>query len=199
MNIRTEGNYNHESDEEETEDEQGKENSQTVEDDLIEVNCVNDEITYSNPVLEKSMSSTTVHTNLKPIPKRTKQPKKINFEDELLKSLRSQNEDTDPDKLFLMSLLPQMKTIGEDKKPTLYIELINAIQRVKNPTPDNTAMYRQVYNQSNFPLGGYSQTLSGPSMYSALTSQPVIHPSLPNYTHESLQPSYSDSSTNYIE
>lgn len=45
MNIRTEGNYNHESDEEETEDEQGKENSQTVEEDLTKVNCVNDEIT----------------------------------------------------------------------------------------------------------------------------------------------------------
>ncbi|XP_060859571.1 uncharacterized protein LOC132936808 [Metopolophium dirhodum] len=191
-NRKTEGNFNHESDEEETEDEQGN-NLQTVEEDLIEGNCVNDEITKfnSNPVLETSMTSTTVNKNVKPMPKRTKPSKKINFEDELLKSLRSENEATDPDKSFLMSLLPQMKSISEDKKPMLYIELINAIQRVKNN--DNTSMYRQGYNQSNFPLGGYSQTVSGPTMY----SQPaVIHSSLPTYNHESLQPSFSDSSIN---
>lgn len=43
-----------------------------MEEDLTEVN---DEITNSKPVLENSKSSTTVHTNLKPIPKRTKQKK----------------------------------------------------------------------------------------------------------------------------
>jgi len=42
------------------------------------------------------------------MPKRTKQTKKINFEDELLKSLRSEKEDTDHDKSFLMSLLSQI-------------------------------------------------------------------------------------------
>lgn len=193
MHIRIEGNFNHESDEEETEDEQGKDNLQTVEEDLIEGNCVNDEITNSNPVLETSMTSTTVNKNVKPTLRRTKPSKKINFEDDLLKSLRSENEATDPDKSFLMSLLPQMKSISEDKKPMLYIELINAIQRVKNPTLDNTSMYHQAYNQSNFLLGGYSQTVSGPTMY----SQPaVIHSSLPTYNHESLQPSFSDSSIN---
>jgi len=199
MHIRTEGNFNHESDEEETEDELAKENSQTVEEDSIEVNRVNDEPTNSNSVLEKSTPSTTVSANLKPTPKRTKQLKKINFEDELLKSLRRENEDTaDPDKSFLMSLLPQIKSISEDKKPMLYIELINTIQRVKNPTIDNTAMYRQVYNQRNFPLGGYSQTSSGPSIY-PISSQPVLHPSVPNYIHDQLQPSYSDTVNNYIE
>lgn len=133
MHIRTEGNCNHESDEEETEDEQGKENPHTTKDDLIEVNCsANDEPTIPNPILEKSTSSTTVRANIKPMPKRTKQSKKINFEEELLKSLRSEKEDTDPHKSFLMSLLPQIKSISEDKKPMLYVELINAIQRVKN-------------------------------------------------------------------
>ena len=72
MHIRTEGNFNHESDEEETEDEQDKDNLQTVEEDLIEGNCVNDEITNSNPVLETSMTSATVNKNVKPMPKRTK-------------------------------------------------------------------------------------------------------------------------------
>jgi len=48
MHIRTEGNFNHESDEEETEDEQGKENSQTAEDDLIEVNCS----AYDDPLIQ---------------------------------------------------------------------------------------------------------------------------------------------------
>jgi len=92
-----------------------------------------------------------------------------------------------------MSLLPQMKSISEDKKPMLYIELINAIQRVKNPTLDNTSMYHQAYNQSNFLLGGYSQTVSGPIMF----SQPaVIHSSLPTHNYESLQPYFSDSSIN---
>jgi len=70
--IRTEGNFHHEGGEEETEDEQGKGNSQRLEDDLIELNCVNDEPTNPNPVLEKSTSSTTVLANLRPMPKSTK-------------------------------------------------------------------------------------------------------------------------------
>jgi len=75
----------------------------------------------------------------------------------LLKSLSSQKEEeSDPDKLFLMSLLPQMKSVGEDKKPMLYVELINTIQRVKNQ--DNTVIHRQLYQTNS-----YSQSLSEPN------------------------------------
>lgn len=118
-----------------------------------------------------------------------KKNKKINFEDELLKSLRNNIED-DPDKQFLMSLLPQMKSVSDEKKPMLYIELIKAIQKVKNLPLNNLAHHGQsLHSQNNSTYlqpGGYSQPFAGPSMFS--NPQPVIQPAY-------LESSYSDGST----
>jgi hypothetical protein len=60
-----------------------------------------------------------------------------------------------------------MKSVGEDKKPMLYVELINTIQRVKNLPQDNTAIHRQLYQTNS-----YSQSLSEPAMY------PITYPAM---------------------
>uniref|UniRef100_A0A2S2PAJ7 BESS domain-containing protein n=1 Tax=Schizaphis graminum TaxID=13262 RepID=A0A2S2PAJ7_SCHGA len=118
---------------------------------------------FPTPILSdiSSISQLIVSSILEPSLRR-------NFEEELLKSLNSQKvEESDPDQLFLLSLLPQMKSVGGDKKPMLYVELINTIQRVKKLPQDNTALHRQLYQTNS-----YSQSLSEPAMY------PITNPAM---------------------
>ncbi|KAF0709508.1 BESS domain-containing protein [Aphis craccivora] len=66
-----------------------------------------------------------------------------------------------------MSLLPQMKSVDDDKKPMLYVELINAVQRVKNQ--DNKSAV--IPNQLTY---SYSKSLSEPVINPVTSINPVM-------------------------
>uniref|UniRef100_A0A2S2NMX0 BESS domain-containing protein n=2 Tax=Schizaphis graminum TaxID=13262 RepID=A0A2S2NMX0_SCHGA len=98
-----------------------------------------------------------------------KNAKTENFGSSLLKILENrQRIPEDPEKSFLMSLLPQIKSLDEDQKTQLYVEFLNAIQRVKNSpvtstytynTPNNQP-YSQFYPQQNYATNNYPHSPS---------------------------------------
>lgn len=74
----------------------------------------------------------------------------------------------DLEKNFLMSLLLQIKSLNEDKKTQLYVEFLNAIQRVNNSsvTPAypydilNNQPYSVFFPQQYYATNNYSQNVS---------------------------------------
>lgn len=85
----------------------------------------------------------------------------------------------DPEKSFLMSLLPQIKSLDEDQKTRLYVEFLNAIQRVKNCPitpifPNNTPNY-QPYS-TFLPQFHYNTNHNPQSLSSSISHQtPLSH------------------------
>jgi len=67
----------------------------------------------------------------------------------------------DPEKSFLMSLLPQIKTLTEDQKTQLYVEFLNAIQRIKCTSYTPTAAHLQTIPHYHSP--NFSRDLHNPS------------------------------------
>ncbi|KAE9530122.1 hypothetical protein AGLY_011584, partial [Aphis glycines] len=61
-------------------------------------------------------------------------------------------EETDPDKMFLLSLLPQIKQLSQDKKTQLFIYFLNGIQQIShisnNPQTDFHSSHSQGYSLS---------------------------------------------------
>lgn len=61
----------------------------------------------------------------------------------------------DPDKLFLLSLTPLIKDFTSDQKTQLYIEFLNAIQKIKNTSQHQFSFQRNQmasltpHNQNN--------------------------------------------------
>jgi len=81
------------------------------------------------------------------------QKKTATFGSSLLKILENRQKiPEDPEKSFLMSLLPQIKSLDEDQKTRLYVEFLNAIQRVKNCSVTPTYPYNTPNNQHYFPF-----------------------------------------------
>lgn len=123
-----------------------------------------------------------------------------NFGTSLLKILQNrQTIPEDPEKCFLMSLLPQIKSLTEDQKSMVYIEFLNTIQRVKHYS---SAMPHS-YNSSNAPINHppnsyYSQQhLSSPGYYYANDTHNVPT-AIINSTITSPQ-SLHDESSNFLE
>lgn len=103
-----------------------------------------------------------------------------------------------PGKCFLMSLLPQIKSLTEDQKSMVYIEFLNIIQRVKHYS---SAMPHS-YNPSNAPINQpnsyyFQQHLSSPGYYYANDIQNVPT-AIINSTITSPQ-SLHDESSNFSE
>lgn len=75
------------------------------------------------------------------------------FENKLISYLHNRpQEETDPDKVFLLSLLPQIKQLSQDKKTQLYIYFLNGIQQIShisnNPQTDFHSSHSHGYSQS---------------------------------------------------
>jgi len=118
----------------------------------------NNNLTYTNVTVSRETES-----NKRPysptISKKSKTKSTKNetaFENKLIDYLRNRpREETDPDKLFLLSLLPQIKQLSQDKKTQLYIYFLNDIQQISqisnNPQTDFHSSYSQGYS-SQTPL-----------------------------------------------
>ncbi|CAI6373725.1 unnamed protein product [Macrosiphum euphorbiae] len=146
--------------------------------------------TMQNRTTESNIQSSEDEKRSWPIPmqrppnkKLKKNPKKTatsNFGSSLLKILENRQKiPEDPEKSFLLSLLPQIKSLDEDQKTRLYVEFLNAIQRVKNCSVTPTYPYNTPNNQpySPFPPQHYYTTNNNPqSVSSSISHQtPLSH------------------------
>lgn len=61
--------------------------------------------------------------------------KMSHFESHLVDLMKNKQTDNDPDKLFLLSLLPKLKSLNEDQKLGVQIEMLNIFHKTKNPQP----------------------------------------------------------------
>lgn len=96
------------------------------------------------------------------------------FENQLVDLMKNKQTDNDPDKLFLLSLLPKFKLLNEDQKLNAQIEILNLFQKIKNPQPAPVAPIQPLHsslvnsyvqNPSSHPI--YTQTYSNyPAPYS---------------------------------
>lgn len=71
------------------------------------------------------------------------------LEEKMLERL-SDRRDEDPDRHFLLSLLPQISQLNQDQKNYLYIEFLQSIQKAKSfsfPTSNNTTLHTTRTNQ----------------------------------------------------
>jgi len=148
-------------------------------------------------------------------PRKKKKPLKTtppsNFGSSLLKILENRKQTPeDPEKYFLLSLLPQIKSLTEDQKSMVYIEFLNAIQRVKHNTSAIPHFYP--YTQINQPSSYFSQQhFSSPGYYhtndshnvptaiinSTITSPPIIHEESSNFSQPSSPAINSTNKQNY--
>jgi len=106
----------------------------------------------------------------------------------------------DPEKSVLMSLLLQIKSLTEDQKSMVYIEFLNAIQRVKHHSsgmphsyPSNTPINQpnSYYSQQYFSSPGYyyandsqnvlTATINS-TITSTITSPPSVHDESSNFS-----------------
>lgn len=153
---------------------------------------------------EGTSTQETASTNLGPYssdvlpPKRNKGAKSASRDEELLNALtsslkrREEREslaEGDEDRLFLLSLLPEMKKIRDHDKLSAKMDILRVIQQRQNqpfPLSSNITAYRapsfgQCYQQgTNAPPILHNLSPSTPQRYAEPTSYPadVLHPSL---------------------
>jgi len=97
------------------------------------------------------------------------------FGENLLSILENrQRVPDDPEKSFLMSLLPQIKTLTEDQKTQLYVEFLNAIQRVKRTSYNPTTAHLQTISNNSYT--NYSRDLHNPSPHFEYSSSTTTSP-----------------------
>lgn len=129
----------------------------------------------------------------------------------VVKNFRKQEQTPeDPEKYFLLSLLPQIKSLTEDEKSMVYIEFLNAIQRVKHNTSAIPHFYP--YTPINQPNSYFSQQhLFSPGYYhtndsqnvptaiinSTITSPPILHDESSNFSQPSSPAINSTNKQNY--
>ncbi|KAK4322798.1 hypothetical protein Pmani_006465 [Petrolisthes manimaculis] len=112
-------------------------------------------------IVEKGESSNTVEISL-PTPMKPSVTKKCkrNRADEL-KQLREQacpTNKTDPDRQFLLSLLPMMKQLSPPDNINIKIEIFQVFRRkLYQPTHSVQHAYYSVYNQSSNDSANYSE------------------------------------------
>lgn len=98
------------------------------------------------------------------------------FGENLLSILENrQRVPDDPEKSFLMSLLPPIKTLTEDQKTQLYVEFLNAIQRIKRTSYIPTAAHVQTIPH-NHSYSNYSRDLHNPSPHFEYTTSTTTSP-----------------------
>lgn len=137
------------------------------------------------------MDNYDVEEQQPPMKKKKKNPKTpiSNFGTSLLKILENrQNVPEDPEKYFLMSLLPQIKSLTEDQKTQLYVEFLNAIQRVKysSPVPPIYPNFAHNPNISQPPSSvnpTQNQNYYGLPLASPSSTQNISTPSTLNFQH----------------
>ncbi|XP_050057314.1 uncharacterized protein LOC126550231 [Aphis gossypii] len=158
-------------------------NVQPSEDEASEVEETEDTdlVVGKNISVEEIMENADVEERRQSHKKFKKNPKTENFGSSLLKILENrQTIPEDPEKSFLMSLLPQIRTLDEEQKTQLYIEFLNAIQRVKNsyvtptyPTYNapNNQPYSQFFPQQHYATNNHPQSISSSISY----QRPLSH------------------------
>jgi len=122
------------------------------------------------------------------------------FGENLLSILENrQRVPDDPEKSFLISLLPQIKTLTEDQKTQLYLEFLSAIQRVKRTSFNPPVAHLQTIPLNNS-HSNYSRDLHNPSPhfeYSTPATSPdnqIHQPNIYNYPYPSSSTVPSDGS-----
>lgn len=91
-------------------------------------------------------------------------------------SLTYTNHKTDPDKLFLLSLLPQIKLIPQEKKNQFFIYILNGIQKFTQTSNNSNYTYIQSPTHSQTCISDLSPTT--PTLVTSLSSVP--HPRVQN-------------------
>ncbi|CAI6376805.1 unnamed protein product [Macrosiphum euphorbiae] len=117
----------------------------------------------------------------RPTTTKTKLSKKPTFEENLLNILENRRpQPQDAETSFLMSLLPQIRSLTEEQKGRVYIEFLTTLQRVKYSTPQIQQIPSQVNSSSipftslTYPYYNSNQTLPD---FSTLSS--AINPQQP--------------------
>lgn len=151
------------------------EGGETEDVDLVVGNNITTENIYDSDAEEPKQPNKKIKKN----PKKTATATS-NFGSSLLKILENRQKiPEDSEKSFLMSLLPQIKSLDEDQKTRLYVEFLNAIQRVKNcpitPTFLNNTPNYQPYS-SFLPQLHYTTNHNPQSLSSSISHQtPLSH------------------------
>jgi len=97
------------------------------------------------------------------------------FENKLISYLHNRpKEETDPDKLFLLSLLPQIKQLSQDKKTQLFIYFLNGIQQISHISNNPQTNFHSSHSQ------GYSPSPSQTPLNVLTDSSPISHHTLNN-------------------
>lgn len=81
----------------------------------------------------------------------------------------------DPEKHFLLSLLPQIRLLTEDQKTQLYIDILNSIQRLKGSS--NASSFNQT------PIANDYSTQSHHNIYNVPPHYPSQTDSIPTLNH----------------
>lgn len=93
------------------------------------------------------------------------------FENQLVDLMKNKQTDDDPDKLFLLSLLPKLKLLNEDQKLCAQVEILNIFQKIKNPQPAPAA---PIQHGQHFSIPNI-QPLH-PSLVNSYVQNPSSHP-----------------------
>ncbi|XP_025192608.1 uncharacterized protein LOC112592670 [Melanaphis sacchari] len=142
-------------------------------------------------LLKKSFSHTQEMTKIKRTKKSQVNEIKEVKEVDLIHFLKNRPKEVeDPDKLFLLSLTPLIKDFTSDQKTQLYIEFLNAIQKIKNTSQHQFSFQRNQmpsltpHNQNN--------TFTQPQLYSLGTTHPIVQLPLntQNNNHQTSSPVY---------
>lgn len=93
------------------------------------------------------------------------------FESQIVDFLKTKQPDDAPDKSFLLFLLPKLKSLNEDQKVTVQIEMLNIFRKIKNPQP-------LIHNGRCYPLPNDNnmQLLHPPSPNSYAQNPSNAHP-----------------------
>lgn len=121
------------------------------EESLMNPNHPDDSDEKENPQKKKKVSRTS-----------KKKKSAVSFEDNLLSYLHNRpKEEEDPDKHFLLSLLPQIKALTQNKKNQLYISILNSIQQISSSSDlNNTIPCTPASNSYNTQHTSYTQSPS---------------------------------------
>lgn len=116
------------------------------------------------------------------------------FENKLISYLHNRpQEEPDPDKLFLLSLLPQIKQLSQDNKTQLYIYFLNGIQQISHISNNPQTEFH-----SSHPQGYSSSPLQTP--LNVLTdSSPILHHKVNNINSPYQTPMFAPVPQHYMQ
>ncbi|CAH1712399.1 unnamed protein product [Aphis gossypii] len=116
------------------------------------------------------------------------------FENKLISYLHNRpKEETDPDKLFLLSLLPQIKQLSQDKKTQLFIYFLNGIQQISHISNNLQTDFHSSHSQ------GYSPSPSQTPLNVLTDPSPISHQTLNNINSPYQYPMFASMPQHYMQ